>query len=157
MKAAKRILLIVLCGFLSNSVLADDQSSTVSYTVEIESPQDQQTFPSATQSIPVTLSITPTLQANDLVTLYVDGQASGDPVNSTSITLPALERGSHTLQAKVTHSSGEDAGESDTITIYQQRVSKLLPPADIPIDPLNQPSPDSAQPVSLNTTPHQPG
>ena len=65
------------------------------------------------------VSVTPDLEAEDTVTLYVDGNASGDPAHGTSITAPGLDRGAHTLQAKITQANGAGA-ESQTITVYQQ-------------------------------------
>jgi hypothetical protein len=78
------------------------------------------------QDFSVSLSIQPDLDKEDSVVILVDGNQVGDPVNVASITVPRLERGSHTLQAKIIQPKGNGAS-SDTITIYQQRSSAKLP------------------------------
>jgi len=96
------------------------------YTIKITSPQPEETFQNEAQSITVTVAITPELEPDDKVVIYVDGNPAGEPIHSTSISIPWLERGEHTLQAKIIQPKGRGA-TTDTITIFQQRTSKLLP------------------------------
>jgi hypothetical protein len=130
--------LIVIFGLFYNIALADDKTtpttpSTIAvpklipqYTIKITSPKPDETFQNSAQSITITVAITPELETDDKVVVFVDGNAVGDPIHSTSITLPWLERGSHTLQAKIIQPKGRGAA-TDVITIFQQRTSKLLP------------------------------
>ncbi len=131
------LLLIVQC-FIGQVALADNAPTLTDtknappkpipqYTIKIASPAPEQTFQNEAQSINVSVNVTPALEQEDLIALYVDGTASGDPGSSATITTPWLERGSHTLQAKIIQPKGKGA-ESEVITIYQQRTSKLLPP-----------------------------
>ena len=89
------------------------------YMIAISVPADQDTLTTTADSLNVSVTITPDLESDDTVTLYVDGTASGDPVHGTHVSAPALARGSHTLQAKITQKNGAGA-ESPTITVYQQ-------------------------------------
>lgn len=99
----------------------------VHYTIQITDPTSEQTFQSVTDSIPVTVIVSPDLKPDDQIILIVDGVA-GEPTNTTSINLPRLNRGSHTIQAKIIQKNGPGA-ESQIITIYQQRASAILRPA----------------------------
>jgi hypothetical protein len=96
------------------------------YKISITNPTPEQTFQNDVQDFSVSLSIQPDLDKEDSVVILVDGNQVGDPVNVASITVPRLERGSHTLQAKIIQPKGNGAS-SDTITIYQQRSSAKLP------------------------------
>ncbi len=118
------VIVFFSCLF-SPLISADRQSSPPVYTINITDPTDQETFQNDAQSITVTVSVTPDLAPNDNVVILVDGSESGDPQHATSIALPYLERGPHTLQAKVIQPDGQGA-TSSAITIYQQRTSKLL-------------------------------
>jgi hypothetical protein len=96
------------------------------YTISIVSPQPDETFQSSTQEFTVKVDIKPDLEKEDTVVILVDGSQSGEPISSTSITIPPLERGSHTIQAKIIQPKGKGA-ESNIVTMFQQRHSKLLP------------------------------
>lgn len=116
--------LLITIGSLYTVAVADDQIPQ--YSIKITSPQPDETFQNEAQSITVTVAITPELEPEDKVVIYVDGSPAGEPIHSTNIDLPWLERGSHTLQAKIIQPKGHGA-ETSTIIIFQQRVSKLLP------------------------------
>ena len=120
--------LLVIFGLFYNVVLADDKTPKPipQYTIKIISPKPDETFQNSAQSITITVTVTPELEPEDKIIAFVDGNAVGEPIHSTSIALPWLERGSHTLQAKIIQPKGRGAA-TDVITIFQQRTSKLLP------------------------------
>lgn len=101
------------------------ENPAASYSIEITNPTSEETFQNDTQSITVAVSITPALAPEDKVAVYVDGTATAEPIHATNIEIPYLERGPHTIQAKIIQKAGNGA-ESSTITIYQQRSSALL-------------------------------
>lgn len=106
-----------------------------SYMIAIRVPADQDTLTTTADSLNVSVMVTPDLEADDTITLYIDGTASGDPVHGTQLNAPALARGSHTLQAKITQKNGAGA-ESPTITVYQQGHGVTSPiPAAAPMAP----------------------
>ena len=105
---------------------AADQKA-IAYVVEIMSPQAGATLTNESQSLEVSVSLTPALAAKDKIALVVDGQET-PPQTTLQFTLPWQPRGDHTIQAKVLSSDGKSAAESPPITIYQQRPSILLPP-----------------------------
>lgn len=131
----KRLGCVISLSFFCSMSLADNQTVITpviapkpipQYSITIVSPKPEETFQNEAQSITLTVAITPELEPEDRVVAYVDGSAVNDPIHSSTIALPWLERGSHTLQAKIIQQKGRGA-ESETITIFQQRKSKLLP------------------------------
>ncbi len=100
------------------------------YTIEITSPTNEQTFQSNTISIPVSVMVTPELKKGDQVVLFIDGMQFSEPGDSTTFNTHRLDRGQHTLQAKVIQKNGPGA-ESPLVTIFQHRSSALLRPAAI--------------------------
>ena len=120
------------------------------YTIAISTPADQDTLTTTADSLNVSVTITPDLEATDTVTLYVDGSASGDPTHGTSLSAPALSRGSHTLRAKITQTNGAGA-ESQSITVYQQGHGVTSPiPSSAPsarAAPMAPRAPSAAPPI----------
>ncbi len=122
---------LFILGLFYNIALANTDNKTIpkpipNYKIEIVSPKPEETFQSSTQSITMTVTVTPKLESEDKVIALVDGNLVGESIHSTTIDLPWLARGSHTLQAKIIQPKGRGA-ETETITIFQQRKSKLLP------------------------------
>lgn len=115
----------------------------ISYRINITTPADQETLDrDASVATVVGLTVTPLLHERDTLQLLLDGKVvstqGGQPqdpsqtvprnIQVLSFTLPYLERGAHTIQAKVVGADGRDKGASSIITVYQQRVSTLLGP-----------------------------
>lgn len=97
------------------------------YTVVISNPIDQQTITTAADTVDVSVTVTPDLAEKDTVTIHVDGTQVLEPIHATTLTIPRLDPGTHTLQAKVIQADGNGA-ESATITVFQQRISGILLP-----------------------------
>ncbi len=130
--------LLLIFGLFYKTTLADDKTiptpSAVAeakpipqYTIQITSPKPNETFQNSAQSITITVAVSPALEPEDTVVALVDGNVVGDPIHATDIALPWLPRGSHTLQVKIIQPKGRGA-VTDVITIFQQRISKLLSP-----------------------------
>ena len=96
------------------------------YTISITNPTSEQTFQNDVQDFSVSVDIKPELEKEDSVIVLVDGKEVGDPAHAPSVSVPRLDRGSHTLQAKIIQPKGKGA-TSETITIYQQRASVKMP------------------------------
>lgn len=123
----KRKLLLafsLLCLFVAPLHAADEPPAK--YTIKITSPSDSETFQNDVQSLPVSVSVEPALKPDDDITVMVDGQQAVEPTQDTTINLPWMPRGSHTLQAKVIQKDGPGA-ESELITIFQQRTNLNSP------------------------------
>ncbi len=95
----------------------------VSYKLSITSPQNQQTFTNDITTIPVTLSLTPNLQAGDRINLIVNGQPFGEYSQDLTFTLKDFPRGAYTVNAVITSEKDPSTikAQSDSVTFYQQR------------------------------------
>ena len=106
---------------------AQDLKKIPEYTIVISNPADQQTITTAADTVDVSVTVTPDLAEKDTVTIHVDGTQALEPIHATTLTIPRLDPGTHTLQAKVIQPDGKGA-ESATITVFQQRISGILLP-----------------------------
>lgn len=80
---------------------------------------------------PVTFAVgvSPALQAGDRVVIYLDGaQLPGTPMTGTSLTVPRLDRGTHTVTAAVIDASGRVLIQSSPVTFHYRQPSKRKPP-----------------------------
>ena len=73
------------------------------------------------QNIVIQLALTPELQLGHLVQFYLDGAAYGRPVVATSYAVGNLERGSHTVSARVVTAQGEVVANSQSVRVNVQR------------------------------------
>lgn len=123
--------LLIISLFFINPCFAEGETNIspspppILYKIQIISPEDEETFQNEAQNLTVTVNVIPALKSGDTVAILVDGELMVEPSETTSITVPWLPRGSHSLQAIVTPKKGIKA-VSQTITIYQQRTSAIL-------------------------------
>jgi len=83
----------------------------------ISDPADGYTFHNQ-RKIRITLSIDPKLQEGDMLQLVLDNKDHGSPTTDQQIYLNQVERGSHTVQARIIDNKGHVIKESKKITIY---------------------------------------
>ncbi len=129
MRSLYRAFLSTVLYFLVGSAFAAGYkpltySPTVTPAIKITSPKHESHFHNRA-SITVTVEVTPVLEAEDKITFLVDGQAAAEAGQNTSITLPVLDRGSHTIQAQLTLADGTTAS-SEPITVFQHQASALF-------------------------------
>lgn len=102
--------------------------------VAVVQPADDQPVRQNDGNITVQVSVTPALKSGDVVSLLMDGKevASGP---ATSFTLKNVDRGSHTLQARVQGSDGKVWSSSTSVTFHLLRHSIIKPQAAPPPPP----------------------
>ena len=62
--------------------------------------------------------------------------------SETQITLGNVYRGTHALQVQIVNETGEPVAESEEVTFYMQRTTRLLPaPVAVPLVPVEPPPP----------------
>lgn len=107
-------------------------------SLAITSPQDDQSVRANAGNVSVSMSVTPGLRGGDRLVLLMDGKqvASG---SSTSVSMDNVDRGSHTLQARVIDRNGKTLASSDPVTFHLLRHS--VQHAKPPPGPLNPPKP----------------
>jgi hypothetical protein len=107
---------------------ADEQQAEQEYTeFAIVKPENEETIRDNTGTVPVELSLTPTLDQTHQIVLKIDDEALL-PGKSPRITLRNVNRGAHTLVAQVQDSEGNVLATSDPVTFYLQKASALLRP-----------------------------
>jgi hypothetical protein len=90
-------------------------------------PDSEETF-NAVTSVTVGLLIEPALQAGHQIEVLFDGSPVQDwPPDSLSHTLTELERGSHTVAARVLDTSGGTACSGPTLN-FHVRLPTVAPP-----------------------------
>ncbi len=89
-------------------------------TFKINSPQNDGTVRSAPGTLSVAMQISPALRSNHEVVVMLDGKqvAKG---KSTSISVSNVDRGTHSLSAKIVDAAGKAVVSSSTITFHMKR------------------------------------
>lgn len=86
-------------------------------SLKLTSPINEQTFQNQ-RDLPVTLELDPKLQPGDMVQLVVDGTPFGKPVASLSLNVYNLDRGKHTLAARVISNKKMVMITSNSVVVY---------------------------------------
>ncbi|MCU7904782.1 MAG: DUF4124 domain-containing protein [Candidatus Thiodiazotropha sp. (ex Epidulcina cf. delphinae)] len=94
---------------------------------EIVQPADDETVRNADGSVPVGLSLSPTLASGHIIHLYVDGAKLDSDITRTQLILQQLSRGTHTLQAKIVDSQGEPLKDSNSVTFHLRQAAVSTP------------------------------
>jgi len=107
---------------------AQPQQAVSSYQLSIVNPKNEATVRENTGKIEVTLQVTPPIDANSNYTLQLllDGQAMDEVSTRPKYTLTNVDRGTHTLQAKLLDPWGRVVAHSKSITFYMRRHSILF-------------------------------
>lgn len=87
-------------------------------SIDIIAPANDATLFSAEGPVSVQLQLDPGLQSGHSVQILFDGQSINDGSTSLSYSLPDVERGTHTLQARVIGPNGATLISSPTITFH---------------------------------------
>ena len=106
------------------SILDSAPSATpVKFKVSIASPANEATVRENTGSVYVTARISPRFENGFKVQLLFDGSAHGAPSNSTTFALREVERGEHTIQAKLYDANNKLVSVSPVSTFFMHRTS----------------------------------
>ncbi|KFI21661.1 DUF4124 domain-containing protein [Nitrosococcus oceani] len=116
---------------LPKNMEAADQTKAnamVSHRLSILAPQDDATVRENTGKVEVALQVEPPLEVDSdyRLQLLLDGQSVGKTKTNLRYTLTNVDRGSHTLQAKLLDRAGAPIAHSETITFHMRRMSILF-------------------------------
>lgn len=100
------------------NTLAD--KAPLQYQISFSAPKNEQLYGVGEPDIPIHLQTTPALHPTDRIQLFIDGKAYGVLQSELDYTLSNLDRGTHTLQAKVysEKKTGDSKGETGVISIH---------------------------------------
>ncbi|MES9944878.1 MAG: DUF4124 domain-containing protein [Candidatus Thiodiazotropha sp.] len=87
-------------------------------TFSIVKPSDNETIRNEEGTVPVGISLEPNLAEGHVIHLFVDGTKLDSDIKQTQLILQQLNRGTHSLQAKIINSEGESLKESNSITFH---------------------------------------
>lgn len=106
----------------------DSRQSAAPYSsVEIVSPEEQETLWNIGATLDVDLRVQPSLRAGHSLDVVLDGERQNLNATSTSVTVPEVYRGVHTLQALVVDADGTEIQRSSSVTFMVQQTSVLNP------------------------------
>jgi hypothetical protein len=115
-------------GPTTSSVAGKANDVNFRYTnCSVSSPAAESTI-GDTDSISVSLSLSPAPRATDRISLFYDGAAvPGSGGRSTGYTISPLDRGTHTLSVSVSDAAGAVLCQSEPVNIYVRQPSVLAP------------------------------
>ncbi len=94
-------------------------ATTATYrTLQITSPAQDETIQGTGGQVAVQLNLDPALQTGHRIRVLLDGQPVGGESPGLSLTLPQVDRGTHTLQASVVSANGEMVIGSTAVTFH---------------------------------------
>jgi hypothetical protein len=108
----------------TSSNATSNQSDAAYYSqLRVLEPANDATFWSAPGEVQVVLALNPPLRDTDRIMIYVDGAPHGTGFAETTIRLQNIDRGTHSLSATVTDSSGRILMRSATHNFHLHRPS----------------------------------
>lgn len=95
--------------------------------ITIVSPAPEETIWENQGNVPVRISVSPSVRADlgHRLVLLLDGKDAGG--GGDALTLGGIERGVHTVQAKVVDAGGGELASSDSVLFHLKRHTALLP------------------------------
>ena len=95
----------------------------------ISSPAPDTTIRDNTGTVSLRLRVDPPLQANlgHRIQFMLDGVEQGEPGRSSAVTFENLDRGSHTLSARLVDADGATLETTPPVTVFVHRASALFP------------------------------
>jgi hypothetical protein len=94
---------------------------------EITQPENDETIRSNEGVVTVGLSLSPALQPEHTIHIYIDGAKLDSDLRMTQFTLKDLNRGTHTLEARVVDASGNQQISTKPINFHLRKATILQP------------------------------
>ena len=109
---------------------------------EVSAPAADETIRNNEGKVTVSLRLEPTLRESDMIELFIDGNKITGELRSPVVTLSNLNRGTHSVKARVIDASGKELISSESVTFHLRRESRLFPnrPKPTPL-PETEPEP----------------
>lgn len=107
---------------------AQTTASTGAYqTFEIAQPTNDETIRNDEGAVEVGLSLSPTLVPGHVIHVYVDGNKLKADLTTTQFSLNELNRGTHSLQAKVVDAEGKPQIVTPTVSFHLRQAAAANP------------------------------
>lgn len=109
---------------------------------EISRPSEGEAFINAGGQVPVSIRLSPNLNAGHTMALYLDGRlVEGFPDNATDYSLKDVPRGQHTILARITDSNGREVKTTSGVHFIVRQESIAQPPVGPALKPPPKPQP----------------
>ena len=92
------------------------------YKIAFVSPENDAVVRQNAGSLTVNVSIKPDLFKTDKIQFSLNGEAVGEPASGTSAVIPFVDRGTHTIGAKVLSAAGTVKGRASSVTVHMKRI-----------------------------------
>lgn len=91
------------------------------YAVSVASPGDDATVINNEGTVPLSVNVQPPLRKTEKVVITFDGQPIGPASSSTTATMTFVDRGSHSVGARVVDAGGNTVASARPITFFLRR------------------------------------
>ncbi len=113
----------------------EDEEEFTYKSFKVSYPNNDEAIRANDGNITIAFELEPALQANDSVSIYLDGKKIVEDGKSLSTSLSNLDRGSHSLFAVVKNNKGDVLLNSNTVSFHMLRNSIITNPATNPGSP----------------------
>jgi len=103
------------------------ETAGATYSLKIVSPGNEESIRNNAGNVVIQTQIAPELATGHVARLELDGSLTGDPVDSGSIQLANVPRGTHTARLVVENEKGKRIAVSPESVFHVQRISLLSP------------------------------
>ena len=86
--------------------------------VRIHSPLDEEIVRGSDNRLSVSVSVSPSIEDNEKLQLFQNGNAYGQPQSSGQWNLSRLNPGTHKISVQLLDANGQNRGQSTTVTVY---------------------------------------
>ncbi len=93
----------------------------------IEQPENDETIRSNEGNVSVGLALSPSLAAGHVIQVFLDNAQLGSDLTTTQFSLTSLNRGTHSLQAKIIDAEGAELMATDPISFHLRKASIKRP------------------------------
>jgi hypothetical protein len=132
---------------------------TIYNNLAITRPKAKETIRDNSGNVQITLAIAPELDVaeNHKIQILLDGQKYGEPIDSLELLLTGIERGKHTVAARVVNERGRVLIKSRSVTFYLHHASPLFHPPRLGTPPVGvQQAPRAPMAPRAPRAPHVP-
>lgn len=100
-----------------------ENKKNIIYQMSISSPENNVAIRANNGNFSVNVAISPALEDNHKIQLYIDNLKFGEPQSLTAILAENVDRGSHTIQVFLIDSKEVVRAKTNIITVHVQRAS----------------------------------
>lgn len=107
------------------AIKKDEKEKNPYKTFKILSPSNNETLRISSGNVPVTLSVTPTLDIKQghHISVYIDGAVTINKTTKLNLQISNVGRGSHTLRAEIRSAKNEILKQSKAVKFHLKRIS----------------------------------